>query len=125
MAYPFVEPDPGVFSDFKRQLEVSYEIQSSYDGIRGRSGGQAWEAIMHGLHHMKLIYRKDFRGKVFSDCLSLNYEAAMYAALHGFKQVSCIALQDYAEKEVELLRTFRNNFEGTIKKVCGRLQVYI
>jgi hypothetical protein len=124
MAYPFADPNPNLFADFTRQLEISYEIQSAYAGVRGRASGQNWEAMMHGLHHIRIIYGKDYKGKIFTDCLSLNYETALYAALYDFARVNCIALKPYEEDDVNIMLKFNDKFEGNVNKVCGRFQDY-
>lgn len=120
MAYPYVDPDPRVFATFTRQLEISYQIQEDYNSVRGRSSGLGWESILHGLHHIKLIYNTDYAGKIFTDCMALNYETALYAGLHHFQCVNCIALRDFGLKDKELLRKYHT---GNVNKIVGRFQV--
>lgn len=123
MAYPLNDPNPVVFQEFTRQLEVSYAVQSDYNTVRGPCSGRSWEAILHGLHHIHLIYGKKYDGAIFTDCLSLNYEAAIFAALLNFATVNCIAVRPYEEGDNEILQKYQDSLKGHVRKVCGRFQV--
>lgn len=125
MAYPLNDPEPAVFKQFTSRLEVSYAVQEDYDRVRGTASGQNWEAIMHGLHHINLIYGKNYDGAIFTDCLSLNYETAIYAALLNFHTVNCIAVGPYTEADVQIVETYQELISGVIRKVCGRFQVLL
>ena len=123
MADPLNDPNPMVFQEFTRQLEVSYAVQTDFDAVRGPCSGRSWEAILHGLHHIHLIYGKKYDDAIFTECLSLNYEASIYAALLNFGTINCIAVRPYEEGDELILKKYQDTFKGHIRKVCGRFQV--